>query len=253
MKKLIILVLSLALLTGCCVYTQGSVNTPTKTEQLVQHLQDSTVALVTTTEDGDYYTYCAGVWISPHKIITAKHCVEAMAPSYEVFGIEFPAPDLAGLVLKFRTRDEIDELKIPGIDNPQIHYAMVLAYDPNNDIAILSTVDDLKHDIAEISQDKIYDGLPVNIVGHTAGFAYTYMTGIVSKTRLLEDDGTYEKVLQITTSIYKGNSGGGAYDPEGKLIGICSSFNARVQSMSFFVHKDTIWELIQKENISLSN
>src|ERR1700679_780018 len=52
-------------------------DTPLTQAQLIQHIQESTVALVIAVGDRHVYMpYCAGVWVGPRLILTAAHCLE---------------------------------------------------------------------------------------------------------------------------------------------------------------------------------
>ncbi len=218
---------------------------------MVEHLENATVSLMDFDQESEtYYTFCAGVWISPHRIATAKHCAEAQIPTTRIFGIELPGSKLEGTVIKFVSKKELDGGQI--VIKESMHKAVVSHVDENSDLVILTTNEDLDHPIIKIFSENIWKGMPVHIMGHTAGFEYTYMNGLVSGEIVLERRGQIERMLHLTALIYKGNSGGGAFSSNGELVGICSAMSTRVAGMSYFVHRDTIAQLIQDNNIDLS-
>jgi S1-C subfamily serine protease len=48
------------------------------------------------------------------------------------------------------------------------------------------------------------------------------------------------KVVQISAPIWIGNSGGGAFNSDGHLIGLSSWITLRAPSVAFFIHRDEI-------------
>jgi S1-C subfamily serine protease len=56
--------------------------------------------------------------------------------------------------------------------------------------------------------------------------------------------GISEKIIQISAPVWLGNSGGGAFDEDGRLIGICSWISKNGPQLTFFVHRDAINKFI---------
>ena len=85
------------------------------------------------------------------------------------------------------------------------------------------------------------------IVGHTTGLWWTYIEGDVSSSRT--HVGKFSKLLQISSPAWFGNSGGGAFNEDGKLVGISSWIYTKAPMVTFFVHGDVIRSFLVKNNI----
>jgi S1-C subfamily serine protease len=160
---------------------------------------------------------CTGVWISDEWILTAKHCT---------------------------TDDEDNPVKgVAYITDPgtrTLYQSTVVYRDEKYDLALLLALTRPIHQWAPVAKVHAEVGTAVHIVGHPAGLYWTYLTGQVAGFHLnmtpLADVGP---VLQIQAPIYFGNSGGGAFNDAGELVGICS-FGTRLPGEGFFVSVETI-------------
>jgi S1-C subfamily serine protease len=126
----------------------------------------------------------------------------------------------------------------------------VLAIDAEHDLALISAENiPVNHPIATVlNTQTIHDGDRVHIVGHTIGLWWTYCEGNVSSmwANIKGPTGIEVQALQISSPAWFGNSGGGAYDERGNLIGIASWVTTRAPNISFFVHHDEIVTFLQK-------
>lgn len=227
MKRLLLLFLTFLTLS-CCVC-----NKPAQQPVASPHsLMDKTVTLVMKASDDQYHMFCTGVWISQTQIVTAKHCAQ--------HAVEEGSP--VGALIHFKTVDQVN-IKKNELDKSEPHMALVLAVSEKSDVAILSSIDNVPgHDYADISAKSVQVGDEVSIVGHTGGLQYTFLKGLVSAIRE-DDDGV--KLLQISSAAYKGNSGGGAFDKNGKLVGICSAIFRGAPEVVVFVDREEILKLLE--------
>ena len=156
----------------------------------VLELQRATVALVTPeTDELPSRVYCSGVWVGPNEILTASHCVvedEAVEP-----------------IVFFRTPDS---LAFP---------SSVLRFDLDEDLALLYAPVAPPHTTPSIALASPALGDEVDIMGHPAAITWTLARGWVSAYR----DGA----MQLSAPVFFGNSGGGAFDRWGDLVGISRS------------------------------
>jgi S1-C subfamily serine protease len=226
MKKLFVL-MCLAFFGAATCSSPRPIESPSSVvdrKVLVERLERTTVALVLPDYEGGLKPYCGGVWVASDKILTAHHCIEENPViAYEVF--------------------EDTHSKFP-------KFALIYAEDKDNDLAMLQ-VDKTTmpvHPVADIRQDDVWVGEHVNIVGHTVGLWWTYIEGVVSSMSLREMSGKDGKsyALQISAPAWFGNSGGGAFDDQGRLLGISSFVSARAPNVAFFVHPNIVKAFVKK-------
>lgn len=74
-------------------------------------------------------------------------------------------------------------------------------------------------------------GQPVFAVGNPLGLEQTLSSGLISGIR---DSGQF-KILQISTPISQGSSGGGLFDSQGRLLGITTSSLKSGQNLNFAI------------------
>lgn len=188
-------------------------------KEFVLRLERETVSLVSM-ENDEQHTYCAGVWISENRILTAHHCV-----------VDEPII----LYTEFES------------STPKI--AAVLAVEVNDDLALLEAVEDNMppHPFAVVA-DEAWAGEHVNIMGHPVGMSWSYMEGVISSMRSSIMTKSTRWTLQIASPAWRGNSGGGAFDDEGRLLGICSFLSKNAPNMTFFTHPGAIKKFLSKNS-----
>jgi len=222
-------------LVGCCcsIVTQPKEKTlmseheKTRSAQVqsVKKITSLTVAL-TNVDPSKPEIHCSAIWIKRGMLLTANHCVDP------------------GELITYMTFDEINE--------SSFHLAVVKGYDEANDLALLLVDPSTEppHEIVSITNEVIEPGEEVNIMGHTVGLGWTFSKGYVSSIRnnlKNSSDVVSEKVIQISSPAWLGNSGGGAFDPEGHLVGLCSYISTAAPFLTYFVHKNTIAKFLEKE------
>lgn len=239
MKKIFLsfgFLLSLILTLTCCVkVTQPTTPQAADAEDLYQ----ATVAIVDDEAFGALVAYCTGVWISPRHIITARHCMSRKNSSEDL------SP---GDLLKISSYDDFNN-DFPEGGPTRISFAVLLAEDLDADLALLAAVEGLHHNYVSISSNRITLGEEVSIVGHPAGYSFSYIKGVVSQSRHMNMNPIITnnaKMLQITSLIWQGDSGGGAFNAQGELIGIATFMRNDIPGMAFFVHRDEIVQFLKK-------
>ncbi|CAB4196748.1 Trypsin-like peptidase domain containing protein [uncultured Caudovirales phage] len=253
MKKIFVAIfLIVSFLFGCCANNNAVRQTQVleeryRTQQIIRHIEDATIAFQIIDVFGNPLTYCGGVWISKHKLITAKHCAQATL-SDEIL------PDL--LIIKskieFRLKSEIDTYNYPFVaSSVKAHEAEIIFADSSSDLAILNVKENIDHTYVNINKSPLNIGDSVHIMGHTSGLLYSYLPGSISMFRLFNEADRNVKIIQIMSAAWKGNSGGGAFDSSGELIGICSFVRKDTPDMSFFVSYEEINYHITNNKINL--
>lgn len=275
MKKILFSLVLLVLLTAC----SGTFNGTRSPSPLIQHMSRSTVALMTVDDEDAARPYCTGVWVDKNTILTANHCVEA---AY-VMNLE----KKIGKMDKEEQKKEIERLrgmthaerKKIVVENTVIKYvvegdtdqigkepyamrlAKVIVVDPTHDLALVEAAGKNlpAHDIAYVADENPGIGERLRFIGQPKGLYWTYIEGVVAAYRLtlpeerslttevneLDVEGPY---LQVSAPVWYGNSGGGAYDQDGNLVGIASFLTGSPHSC-FFIHRSVIKKLLREHRI----
>ncbi len=87
-------------------------------------------------------------------------------------------------------------------------------------------------------------GSEVVAVGHPRGYEFTVSNGIVSALRALEKGGV--ELIQTTTPISPGSSGGPLLDLQGRVVGVCSLTLTEGQNINFAVPARELRPVIDK-------
>lgn len=242
MYRFLLLALIASLASSCSM--QQSPRTISHTD--LAFLDDASVVILASHE-GELLPSCGGVWISFDTILTAYHCVDdaGLTPElqdlYDLIGVDYSP---VGQSIAFAAwRDSHDK---KAFDNA--YSAVVIAIDAKQDLALAKTSSVSMHNYADVSTVDPSVGDLVHIVGATAGLAWSYTPGVVSAVRDMENmRDTKSHLLQIASAAWRGNSGGGVFDSDGRLLGICSFLAAGTQ-MSFFVSGKQINEFLRGPN-----
>jgi hypothetical protein len=214
--------------------------------------------------DDEMHTYCTGVWINSSTILTARHCIAgavqtrfiAAIPTVEkrIEAIELdmvPHPSdsqMRGFVIHYT--NEANTTLIG--ENPlKMFSGKVIGCDKIHDLAvILVTEDKPDHQTASLVSELPIAGTEVSIVGHPKGFTYTTMKGTISGVREeIPSDYISGPFVQIVAPVWMGNSGGGAFDSEGRLVGIASQIVRSMPNEAMFIHPRTIRTFLDQNEV----
>jgi S1-C subfamily serine protease len=127
--------------------------------------------------------------------------------------------------------------------------AELIGSDPQSDVALLHvTLPHGQHAPAQLGDsDKLEIGQKVLAIGHPFGLGYAFSTGIVSGFgKLLEprQDLFQERVIQTTTPINLGNSGGPLVDSDDRVVGINSAILMGAQNIGFAIPINTVKSIV---------
>src|SRR6202050_4591858 len=101
-----------------------------------------------------------------------------------------------------------------------IYKARVVGTDPKTDLALIKVDGNAEFPFVQFADHAPQVGDWVIAVGNPFGLGGTVTAGIVSASSRDIGSGPYDDYIQIDAPINKGNSGGPAFDVEGKVIGI---------------------------------
>jgi hypothetical protein len=248
-KSVVISLIILAFAAGCCTSkkpTSPIVEKVQKTEdiknvEITKHVQDATVAFVIG-QPGEKTPYCAGVWVDSEHILTAAHCAEILGRT--VFSVdEKKEYNPIGDIAVFVNHGDLRNGEIPQ-DFSWI--GIIEKIDKEHDLALVKSISGTSHHtIALLAVKDIQAGELVHTMGHPIGLLWTYTRGVVAAIRnstvpILGDQLIQTKVIQVSAPIWAGNSGGGAFNTDGHLIGLCSWITLRAPNIGFFIHRDEI-------------
>lgn len=254
LSSMLMLIAMLAVGAGCCTHTKVAAVVPEAVSEnesnikIVKEIENVTVAFVTLADD-ELVPYCAGVWVDEDHIITANHCAESLGRKASEKGEEEDY-DAVGDPIVFVNRFDVE-------GNEEISpkagwLGVIEKADKRLDLALVKAVGKTSHhDIAKIIDENVRKGETLHIVGHTIGLPWTYTKGVVAAVRSTEgphlgNNQILSKVIQASSLVWMGNSGGGAFDSEGHLIGVCSWVTLRAPGIAYFIHLDEIKSFLKR-------
>lgn len=149
---------------------------------------------------------------------------------------------------------DIERLRVTTYDGNE-YEGRVLAFDSQKDLAIIKIDPVAPLIVAEFgSSSDLMWGEDVVAIGNAFGYESTVTCGVVShKSRDVEvnEDQSYENLIQIDAAINPGNSGGPLINADGEIIGINVAIRAGAQRIGFAIPIDdariTIAQLINIE------
>lgn len=221
-------ILGIILMCGSCVSPANEAPPGIKASRrsIISEIERSTAALVKE-DGGEEVPYCAGVWIDATHVLTALHCVVS-------------EPNLMVLI---KSKSMLENATSPTSGT-------VVKGDMRVDLALIEVNQHVpSHGVANINITKPVKGDRVHIIGHTAGYSWTYSEGSVSAVRdhTRGLGGETLSAVQVSGFIWMGNSGGGAWNSNGELIGISSWIYAKAPGIAFFISSKEIKQFLQEK------
>ena len=276
MRRLLGLFVSLILLCSLCAAccSANVLNKPLVGPELARLTDNDTVALVyssKTSEDGTTFPFCTGVWVSQDVILTAGHCAVGLAKMESAEQVILLLQDLLagkdpgndsiepvkpiGLTAQFILRDEATDL---GKEPTNTHDATIFALYRHMDLALLRVKDGekLHHGVAKLASERPERGEQLAFDGHVDKNYWTFRTGTVAAYR--EDmssilDGETKELegpfMQVSAPVSFGDSGGGAFNERGELVGILSFISTGSPDTGFCVPLETIRSVLQTQKV----
>jgi hypothetical protein len=212
--------------------------------------------------------YCAATWVSSDVMLTAYHCVSDIGKPPVVEGegpttlekmlehiIGGPSQEWnpIGQELMYSVQTDIHD-DANGAKFRGTNIAFVLATDPKHDLALVKARPLVgtvvpRHGVAKLAEARV--GQDVQIVGHTVGLWWTYMRGSISQVRPNMPNANEDPtdVLQVAAPVFHGNSGGGAFNADGELLGVCSWIQSGLFGMGFFINAHEALPMLQHQSV----
>lgn len=242
--------------------------------QLVNKEGDSTVALVyydaenTDENVSNIKVYCTGIWVDKSHILTANHCVKAIVEKMQEAEDEKEKSSctvedaLAGNCLDVPIHKVIGEKGIAihyvdwkevgevGAEPTAWHLSTAVKINEEHDLALLEASGTAvpAHESAILAAHVPGMGEAVQVVGHTKGLYWTFLEGSVAGYRASLPNMMKDRegpVLQLQVPAYFGNSGGGAFNSSGELVGMADFLSESIPNCVFFIPVDVIRDFLK--------
>jgi serine protease Do len=155
--------------------------------------------------------------------------------------------DRSGIIAtNFHVVEHATDMKIKLMDGTEAKDIEVLAESQPLDLALLhATIDKPLTVVALGDSEKITVGERAVSIGNPLGLDHTLTDGLISARRMLDG----RKLIQMSTPISPGNSGGPLFDSRGEVIGISTAvvFPGMAQNLNLAVPINDLKTLIKPE------
>ena len=135
------------------------------------------------------------------------------------------------------------------LKNGSKYVANIVGTDADNDIAVLKIDASNLNPVELEDYSKVKLGEETIVIGNPLGeLSGTITDGVVSAlSRTVNVDGKKMNLMQTCAEINEGNSGGGVFDREGKLIGIVIAKTAgdEVEGLGFAIPSNTVEKAVK--------
>lgn len=153
------------------------------------------------------------------------------------------------IVTNFHVVQDVERLRVTTFDGAEYN-ARVLAYDSKRDLAVIKITPRSPLTVMPMgtSSDLMW-GEDVIAIGNAFGYESTVTRGIISHlSRDVEvnEEQSYENLIQIDAAINPGNSGGPLLNATGEVIGINVAIRAGAQRIGFAIPIDDARETIAR-------
>ena len=237
MKKLLRTSLALVILLAgaCAACSSAQLQSVQPTQSFaINRALNSTVTIYNKSDN----MICAGEFVGDKVIVTAYHCaVAATLSNMEIIGLHLLGVDMTTIMPEEILNAPVTVSTYAAVaDSIDSHVTMVekgtlKRLDQKHDLAVIVLNNSAHAGPTKVPVSWHYPavGQDVFAIGHPDGLEYTFSRGYVSTVCRKFTPGTIPAGfdpracwLQVDLRIYGGSSGGGLYDKNGELIGVCS-------------------------------
>lgn len=188
-----------------------------------------------TAADQTAQVYCSGFFISERRIASALHCFQQLRV-VRINGHILQIPTVynpTGTVVQFVRYGDINMLSRSFL-NDELNEAEVVYVDLENDLAILSLREGTRDadNVIRLSTEPPELAQRVILAGHPHELVWSVVDGIVSRNVMVAGELI---VIQASIPLTGGYSGGPLLLPDGRVIGVASSYMGDMHHLSLFV------------------
>lgn len=137
-------------------------------------------------------------------------------------------------------------IRLTSIDDEEFAVDGILRLDQEWDVALLKTGRLPLKALALAPAGTARVGMDVIAIGSPLGFSNTISQGIVSGLRKPRQNSEYDDLLQITSAVSPGSSGGPVLTVDGQVIGIATATTRGAQNLNFAVPSRVVQELMDE-------
>lgn len=175
--------------------------------------------------------FCSGFFVNNSMIVSTAHCFrESIRLELNGRTVTLRSPaDIVGQRVTFIFKNEYDESD--SLTEVDVHSGIIVKTDFEHDIvAILANTDNPS--FIPVASTIPAIGARVYGIGHPSGMGWTFSEGIVSRTLVR---GNRLLVVQATTLLAGGCSGGPLLNDRGELIGVADAFVNNLPHLGIFI------------------
>jgi serine protease Do len=146
--------------------------------------------------------------------------ISVKGPMGEGGGTGFIVDTSGTIATNYHVIQNATELKVKHMDGTVISELEILAENEPNDLALLRVkTDKALAPVALGDSDKITVGERAVSIGNPLGLEHTLTDGLVSARRVMQG----RKMIQMSTPVSPGNSGGPVFNSKGEVIGVTTA------------------------------
>jgi tetratricopeptide (TPR) repeat protein len=186
-------------------------------EKIYSQAANSVLLIFVKSADSKIVAQGTGFLVEGGKIITNKHVVRDGTPLIDLGGARIPAA--------LESSDDV------------------------NDIAVLTVAADITAAPLSLADKVPAPGSNVFAIGNPRGLEKSISTGVLSGVRTVGK----RELIQITTPISPGSSGGPVFDPSGKVIGVTVGSIEDGQNLNFAVPASAVVKLLRGQSMEAAD
>lgn len=187
--------------------------------------------------------FCTGFFINNDVIATAAHCFRP-STNVQINGQEYlirSSENVVGKNVNFIYKREYDEsVDLADID---AHFGTIIALDSEHDLVLVIS-HERSSNFIHLANQPPGIGEKVYAIGHPRGLGWTFSEGIVSRS--LIQNGRI-MVIQATTLLSGGCSGGPLLNAQGEVIAVADAFINNLPHLGIFIGNHYIKEMLNAQ------